>query len=81
MGNKEAKCATEIKLLNAVASNNFLQHLLLLTRPLWKKKQNAWGEILHSSYFTEKSIKHQKTDELFIKNKIEFSVLAISSET
>lgn len=40
-----------------------------------------WGEIPSSSDFTEKKIiKHQKNNELFIKNKTEFSIPAISSK-
>lgn len=54
MDNKEAKSATEIKFLNAVASKNFFYSTYCSSPDLCEKRHKMHGEKFCSSDFTEK---------------------------
>lgn len=79
MDNKEAKLATKTEFLNAVVSNNFSFTAFIPHQGSVQKDKKCIGRNSQFWWFhRKKNIKHQKCNELFIKNKIDFSVLAIS---
>lgn len=81
MADKEAKSATEIKFLNATACNNFFYSTYSFSSGLCENDTKYVGRNSQFQWFHRKKIiKRQKNNELFIKNKIEFSIPAISSK-